>query len=205
MRVILASSSPRRREILKLIGLENFEIYPPEVSEVAVKKPSDVLKNAKLKARWVERTLKPEGETLIIASDTAVFLEGKFLGKPKNVEEAKKMLKTLSGKKHTVFTSVAVLYRDGNRRVLKAKNDKTPVWFKKLSDKEIDWYIRTGEPMDKAGAYGIQGYGALFIEKICGDYFTVMGLPPRVLYELVEELIGEERALKLFKGNSRTS
>jgi septum formation protein len=204
MKVILASSSPRRREILNLIGFKNFDIFPPEVQEVEVRKPSDVLKNAKLKALWVEKRLKPKEETLIIASDTAVFLEGKFLGKPKDVNEAKEMLRTLSGKKHTVYTAVMVLYRDKTKRVLKGRNDKTYVWFKKLSDREIEWYLQTGEPLDKAGAYGIQGYGAIFIEKIFGDYFTVMGLSPRVLYNLLKEILGEERSLKLLKGYNRT-
>jgi septum formation protein len=204
MKVILASSSPRRKEILNLIGFKNFDIFPPEVQEVEVRKPSDVLKNAKLKALWVEKRLKPKEETLIIASDTAVFLEGKFLGKPKDVNEAKEMLRTLSGKKHTVYTAVVVLYRDKTKRVLKGRNDKTYVWFKKLSDREIEWYLQTGEPLDKAGAYGIQGYGAIFIEKIFGDYFTVMGLSPRVLYNLLKEILGEERSLKLLKGYNRT-
>jgi predicted house-cleaning NTP pyrophosphatase (Maf/HAM1 superfamily) len=97
-----------------------------------------------------------------------------------------------------------VLYRDKTKRVLKGRNDKTYVWFKKLSDREIEWYLQTGEPLDKAGAYGIQGYGAIFIEKIFGDYFTVMGLSPRVLYNLLKEIFGEERSLKLLKGYNRT-
>lgn len=197
MRLVLASSSPRRREILKLIGLKNFEIVPPKVEEKPIKTPSDVKLNAYLKGRYVEKVLKPKGETLIIASDTAVFIRGKFLGKPKDRNEAIKMLKTLSGKWHKVHTAVVVIYKNGNHRRVLKRLFTTAVKFKRLTEREIDWYLSTGEPMDKAGAYGIQGYGAIFIEKLIGDYFTVMGLPAHGLYEMLKTLLGEERVLQL--------
>jgi septum formation protein len=199
MRVILASSSPRRKEILNLIGLKKFEVVPPKVKEKSIKTPADVVGNAYLKGRYVEKLLKPKGETLIIASDTAVFINGKFLGKPKNREEAKEMLKTLSGKWHKVHTAVVLIYKNKNRRRVLRKLFTTAVKFKKLTDREIDWYLSTGEPMDKAGAYGIQGYGAIFIEKLKGDYFTVMGLPASGLYKMLKEVLGEEKTLNLLK------
>jgi len=201
MKVILASSSPRRRQILELIGLKDFEVIPPEVSEIKVKKPHDVKLNALAKAKFVENLLKNQKEEgLVIASDTAVFLNGRFLGKPSSVEEAKRMLKSLSGNWHTVYTSLAVLKVDKTGKVDKRlKLHSTRVKFRKLSDREIDWYIATGEPLDKAGAYGIQGYGAIFVEKLVGDYFTVMGLPAAGLYEALKELLGEEEVLKLLK------
>ena len=202
MKVILASSSPRRKEILNLIGLKDFEIYPPRVREVVVKAPSDVKTNALRKAKWVYKRLKPfKGEEiLIIASDTAVFANGTFLGKPKSIKEARKFLKLLSGRWHTVYTTVAVIYRKPLKVARKITLSRTDVKFKPLTEKEIDWYISTGEPLDKAGAYGIQGYGAVFIEKLKGDYFTVMGLPAKELYSSLKSLIGLEKTLKLLSG-----
>ncbi|HID79824.1 MAG TPA: septum formation protein Maf [Aquifex aeolicus] len=198
MRLILASSSPRRREILKIIGLKNFEIIPPTGKELKVNSPKDVKANAILKARSVERGLSCKGEYLIIASDTAVFVEKKFLGKPKDREEAKQMLATLSGKWHTVYTAIGIIYRKFKKRVLKTHLDFARVKFKELSDKEIEWYLSTEEPYDKAGAYGIQGFGAIFIEKIVGDYFTVMGISPSKLYKLLVNVLGKEKTLNLF-------
>jgi septum formation protein len=184
---------------LELIGLRNFEVVPPEVREIRVKKPHDVKLNALLKAKAVADGLKRRGEeAIVIASDTAVFLDGKFLGKPATPEEARRMLKTLSGRWHSVYTALAVLRVDKTGKVDKRlKLYSTRVKFKKLSDREIDWYLSTGEPMDKAGAYGIQGYGAIFVEKLSGDYFTVMGLPAHGLYETLRELLGEEEVLNL--------
>ncbi len=197
MRVILASSSPRRREILNLIGLKNFEVFPPKVREVKVKGPSDVKLNAHLKAKAAFKTLNPKGETVIIASDTAVLLEGRFLGKPKDRNEARSMLLSLSGRWHTVYTSLAVLYLKGKSLRGELSLHRTRVKFKKLSPEEVEWYLNTGEPLDKAAAYGIQGYGAIFIERLVGDYFTVMGLPASGLYESLKKLLGEKAVLKL--------
>jgi septum formation protein len=197
MRIILASSSPRRREILRLIGLKNFEVLPPGCPELRVKSPADVRRNAVLKARCVEKNLAHRGEYLIVASDTAVFVNRQFLGKPKDSQEARLMLKTLSGRWHTVYTSLAVVYRNSRRRVLKTDLNPARVKFKNLSAEEIEWYLSTGEPYDKAGAYGIQGLGAIFIEKIKGDYFTVMGLSPSRLYKLLTDILGRKRTLQL--------
>ena len=202
MRIILASSSPRRREILELIGLKNFEIFPPKVKEVPIKSPFDVKRNALKKAKWVYKKLKPfKGkEFLIIASDTAVFLDNTFLGKPKNTKEAKRFLKLLSGRWHTVYTSLVLLYKKPLKVSRVITLSKTGVKFKPLTEKEIDWYISTGEALDKAGAYGIQGHGAIFIEELKGDYFTVMGLPAKELYRGLKELLGTERTLALLNG-----
>ncbi len=200
MEVILASSSPRRRQILNLIGLKDFKVVPPKGREVKVRKPSDVRKNALLKGESVLKGLPKVGKYLVIASDTAVFINGRFLGKPSSPQEAREMLKTLSGNWHTVYTSIGVFLKEGSRVRKKLILDRARVKFKKLSDGEIDWYISTGEPLDKAGAYGIQGYGAIFVEKIVGDYFTVMGMSPNKLYRLLVELLGEERVLKLLNG-----
>ncbi len=202
MRIILASSSPRRREILNLIGLKSFEVYPPRVKEIVPKTPFDVKTNALKKAKWVYKRLKPfkTKELLVIASDTAVFVNGQFLGKPKNAKEAKKFLKYLSNRWHTVYTALAVIYRKPLKVSRKLTLSKTEVKFKPLTEKEIDWYISTGEPLDKAGAYGIQGYGAIFIEELRGDYFTVMGLPVKELYETLKELLNMQKTLQLLNG-----
>ncbi len=182
---------------MNLIGLKNFEALPPTCAELKVNSPKDVKTNAILKAKSVERRLSRKGEYLIIASDTAVFIDQKFLGKPKDRDEAKQMLSTLSGNWHTVYTAIAVIYRNSKQRVLKTHLDSARVKFKELSDEEIEWYLSTGEPYDKAGAYGIQGFGAIFIEKIAGDYFTVMGMSPSKLYKLLVNVLGKERALSL--------
>ncbi len=203
MKVILASSSPRRKEILNLIGLKNFETVSPKVKEIPVSMPHDVVKNALKKAKWVFNEIKPKGETLIIASDTAVSVNGRFLGKPKNEEEARKMLQTLRGRWHNVYTAISVIYSKPRKRVIKYQLDRARVFFKHISDDEIEWYIQTGEPLDKAGAYGIQGYGALFVERIVGDYFTVMGMSPSVLYEILRDILGTYRTLELLKPPSK--
>jgi len=198
MKVVLASSSPRRREILKLIGLKHFEVFSPEVEEIKVKKPFHVKLNALKKAKAAARHFE---NALVIAADTAVFLNGRFLGKPKNAEEARRMLAALSGRWHTVYTGVALLLKaKGLKKRLSIFSAR--VKFSKLSAEEIDWYLSTGEPLDKAGAYGIQGKGALFVEAIRGDFFTVMGLPASGLYKMLKELLGQEGALSLLKINS---
>ena len=183
---------------MSLVGLKDFKVLPPKGKEVEVKTPEDVKRNAILKGKSVLKRLPYGDEYIVIASDTAVFIDNRFLGKPKNPEEAKRFLRTLSGRWHTVYTATAVFHKKGHRLRRKIVLDRTRVLFKKLSDREIDWYLKTGEPLDKAGAYGIQGYGALFIEKIVGDYFTVMGLSPNKLYKALVELLGEKRALELF-------
>lgn len=181
MAVVLASSSPRRRELLKMMGIDDFAVMPAEVDEAVPNLPPDeaVIHIAQLKARKVAETYP--ADDLIIAADTLVYLNGEALGKPETDSDARTMLRRLSGVRHTVYTGVA-LVKDGRET---AFAERTEVYFRELLEAEIDAYIKTGEPMDKAGAYGAQGRGAVFIKRIEGDFFNVMGLP---ICRLVETL-----------------
>jgi septum formation protein len=184
MKYILASASPRRKELLKQIGIE-YDVIVSDCDESYEEnlQPYDVVKElAKRKAKAVYESLTDvTEETMIIAADTVVAHNGKILGKPKDRVDAKKMLSELSGDKHTVYTGVALLNaKTGEYKA--AFYEKADVFFRKLTYKEIEAYINTGEPMDKAGAYGIQGKGAILVDKIEGDYFTIVGLPLTKLY-----------------------
>ena len=172
MKYILASGSPRRRELLKFI-IPEFEIITADIEEVcpdnmAAKECPEYL--ALKKAKAVAKNY--DGFT-VIGADTAVFLGEKMLGKPKDKRQAIKMLKSLSGKTHSVITGCAIV--NGKRQ--KSFSVETTVKFLELDDSQINEYIATNEPFDKAGAYGIQGFGSLLVEGICGDYFNVVGLP----------------------------
>ena len=172
MKYILASGSPRRKELLKFI-IPEFEIITADIEEVcpdtmAAKERPEYL--ALKKAKAVAKN--HEGFT-VIGADTAVFLGEEMLGKPKDRAEAIKMLKSLSGKTHSVITGCAIVNGEKERSF----SVETTVKFLKLDNIEINKYIETNEPFDKAGAYGIQGFGSLLIEGICGDYFNVVGLP----------------------------
>ena len=183
MDIILASQSPRRKELMGQIGLK-FKVISPNVDEHMEGNPSPAQLVEELslrKARAVAR--QADGEALIVAADTVVALEGTVLGKPEDEREAFAMLSALSGNRHYVYTGVTVL-RDG-RAV--TQHEVTTVTFRELEPDEISSYIATGEPMDKAGAYGIQGLGALLVSGIEGDYFNVMGLP---VYRLGRILAG---------------
>lgn len=173
MQVILASASPRRLALLQQIGIA-AEVCPAdfdEVSGTAVQAEDVVLANAEGKCKAI---VKIKGDNLpVIAADTVVVAEGVILGKPQNAEDAVKMLKQLSGKTHKVLTGIAVSYAGK----MLAEVCETKVVFRKLTDEEIRKYVATGEPLDKAGAYGIQGRGAVLVEKIDGCYNNVVGLP----------------------------
>ena len=174
MGIVLASGSPRRRELLSMIGIEDFKVIADENEEVmphGLSPERTVCEIALGKARNVSRYCGTYD--IIIAADTLVYLDGLPLGKPSCPDDAAAMLKSLSGKRHKVYTGVALLA--GGKHIACA--EMTGVHFRKLSDAEISAYVRTGEPMDKAGAYGAQGRGAIFIERIEGDFFNVMGLP----------------------------
>lgn len=181
MEIILASKSPRRYELLKMIGFKQLKVVPASGEEEISNLPPDqtVAKIAMAKAREVRS--KCRREDLIIAADTLVYLDGQALGKPKDEREAKNMLNQLSGRRHTVYTGVALIQADQEA----AASEMTHVFFRHLSEDEIEAYIQTGEPMDKAGAYGAQGKGAMLIEKIEGDFFNVMGLPLCRLYKML--------------------
>jgi septum formation protein len=179
IKVALVSSSPRRREILSMVGIP-FRVVKVSVEEELYPSPLETaVKNAEKKVLAAQELLE-EGE-VALAADTIVVLDGKILGKPKDEGEAKEFLKRLSGRWHEVITGFALKF--GNKLVSEAVESR--VKFKRLSLNEINWYVSTGEPLDKAGAYGIQGKGALFIEELDGDYFTVMGLPVSRIYDIL--------------------
>lgn len=185
MDIILASQSPRRRELLQQMGLRGFRVLAPDVDETADERipPSQLVEELSLrKARAVARQVGEDD--IIIAADTVVALEGAVLGKPRDEGEAFAMLSALSGNRHRVYTGVTVLWGE---RVLTAC-ESTAVTFRELESEEISHYIATGEPMDKAGAYGIQGLGALLVSGMEGDYFNVMGLPVFRLGRMLAEL-----------------
>ncbi|MBQ6618358.1 MAG: septum formation inhibitor Maf [Phascolarctobacterium sp.] len=173
MQVILASASPRRLALLQQIGIE-ATVCPADFDEVsgsAVQAEDVVLANAVGKCQAV---VKIKGDSLpVIAADTVVVAEGVILGKPQDAEDAFEMLKQLSGKTHKVLTGIAVSYAGE----MLAEVCETKVVFRELTDEEIKNYVATGEPLDKAGAYGIQGKGAVLVEKIDGCYNNVVGLP----------------------------
>ena len=174
MNIILASTSPRRRELLGQMGIREFSIVSPEVDEHVPGHPAPAALVEELSARKAGAVAeKSGGDDLVIAADTVVALDGAVLGKPRDEESAFAMLSALSGREHRVYTGVTV--RQGER--VRTAHEETAVRFRPLSPEEIRAYIATGEPMDKAGAYGIQGLGALLVEGIVGDYFNVMGLP----------------------------
>lgn len=173
MKLILASGSPRRRELMERMGLQ-FEVKAADADETLVPGLSaqeQVVRLSQIKAQAVAGTLTEEA--VIVAADTVVVLDGTILGKPRDAADAKKMLMAFSGRCHHVLTGLTVLGPKG----AESHCEETEVYFRPLSEGEIDRYIATGESMDKAGAYGIQGYAALFVEKLAGDYYNVMGLP----------------------------
>ncbi len=167
--LILASASPRRAQLLAQIGLE-FLVVKSGLWETEILREEDVPKMALAKARRVARSYPGR---FVLGADTAVFCGGKALGKPRDEKEAAEMLRSLSGRVHHVITGLALI-RDGRER---AASEKTMVSMRLLQEKEIEAYVSSGEPLDKAGAYGIQGRGAIFVEYIEGCYFNVVGLP----------------------------
>lgn len=173
-KIILASQSPRRRQLLEQMGITDFVICPAKGEEdMGAQLPPDRLSEALALAKAREVAAQAGPEDIMIAADTIVTLDHQVLGKPHSREEAVSMLETLSGRHHVVYTGLAVLR--GGETV--SDYEATQVRFRPLSREEIAAYVATGEPMDKAGAYGIQGRGALLVEGIVGDYFNVMGLP----------------------------
>lgn len=179
-RLILASQSPRRRELLALIGLAH-DVVPADIDEAALpdEQPAP---HAERLAREKAATIAALHPTaVVVGSDTIVVLDGQILGKPRDEAEAIRMLQSLSGRTHTVLTAVAV----ARGALLVSGVESVEVTFRALSDRRIAAYVATGEPMDKAGAYGIQGYGATLVERIHGDYFAVMGLALGRLIELL--------------------
>lgn len=185
MDIILASKSPRRRALLEQMGVKDFRILTPDIDEHMDRElpPAELVRQISLeKAQAVAAQADPNA--VIIAADTVVALDGVVLGKPADEEEAFRMLSLLSGNRHQVYTGLTVLRGEQ----VFSQWEETSVTFRPLTAEEIEAYIATGEPMDKAGAYGIQGYGALFIEGISGDYYNVMGLPVCRLGQILGQL-----------------
>ena len=185
MKLILASQSPRRRELLGLFHIP-FDIRVADIDESMDPNKAPALEVARVSRAKAEATPR-QPEDVVIAADTIVVLEGRVLGKPKSEAHAAEMLSALSGNGHQVMTGVTVLRGD---RVL-THTEITDIHFRELSQKEILGYVATGEPMDKAGAYGIQGGAALFAEKMHGDYYNVMGLPVCRLWQMLREIAPE--------------
>lgn len=181
--ITLASSSPRRRALLEMLGIAH-EVVPADVEErpeagedaeaMAVR-----LAGAKARSVWEAQPERP-----VLAADTVVVVDGQLLGKPADADEAARMLERLSGREHTVVTAVALIDRGGRAAT---RCDVTQVRFRPLTAEMIRDYVATGEPLDKAGAYGVQGKGALLVERVEGDFFGVMGLPLRLVAELLED------------------
>ena len=172
--IVLASGSPRRRELLERIGITDFDIRIPEVEESfpeGLTAPEVVAYISKEKADAAAKLCTPD--EIVITADTMVFLDDRRLGKPRDEAHALEMLTALQGRRHTVCTGVTV--QRGSRRL--TESESTAVFFRPASEAELRNYIATGEPMDKAGAYGVQGRGALLVERLEGDFFNVMGLP----------------------------
>ncbi len=173
MKLILASGSPRRRELLAQIGLTDFTVHPADVEERIDPNATPAQAVVALATQKAQAVAAQFPEDLVLAADTVVALDGAILGKPKDAHHAAQMLQSLSGRSHLVYTGFALA--QGGR--LETGYEETAVHFRSLTKGEIAAYVSAGEPMDKAGAYGIQGLGAVFITGIDGDYFNVVGLP----------------------------
>ena len=184
MDIILASQSPRRRELLGQMGFTDFIIRPAQGEETIDPDLSpDKLVEALSAQKCAEVAALSNDDDLVIAADTVVAIDGTVLGKPRSIPDAFAMLSRLSGRHHTVYTGVTV---SRNGETLTA-HEATAVHFRPLTAEEIEAYIATGEPMDKAGSYGIQGYGAMLVEGISGDYFNVVGLPVCLLGRMLKQ------------------
>lgn len=182
---ILASGSPRRRELLSGLGLD-FTVQPSGAEEPIDPSLSPQLTVERLSLlKAADVAAAQTGQALVLGADTIVWLDGQILGKPRDADNARQMLMRLSGKTHSVFTGISVVRVSDGKCV--SVCEQTQVRFRALSEEDISRYLATGEPLDKAGAYGIQGRGALLIERIDGDYFNVVGLPLCRLAALLRE------------------
>jgi septum formation protein len=181
--VVLASASPRRRELLDLVGIRHT-VHPADIDESILpdeSPPAYVERLAREKALAIAKAFP---DRIVIGADTTVVLGDDILGKPEDVADAKRMIARLAGHTHEVCTGIAVVYQGRPASAV----ERVAVTFRVLTSREIDAYVATGEPMDKAGAYGIQGWGATIVERIDGDYFSVMGLGLRRLVALLADV-----------------
>lgn len=182
--IVLASASPRRKAIFEMLSIKAL-VFPARVEEDSelISPHKLVQEHARRKAEFVAG--KMPQSTIVVGADTIVYINGKVLGKPADEYEAYEYLNQLSGNKHNVYSGIAVCYKHQTRTAYA----RSLVEFNLLSRGEMESYVATGEPMDKAGAYGIQGYGSQFIKKITGCYFNVMGFPVSTFYQLIREMI----------------
>jgi septum formation protein len=185
-KLLLASSSPRRAEILRAVNWP-FHALATNIDETLAPEESAPQAVERLALEKAEAAAKLNPSLLVLGADTTVVVDSEILGKPQDEAEARRMLRLLSGKWHDVLTGVALVRTEGNGCRVVA-HEITQVRFGAMTDAEIDWYVRSGEPMDKAGAYAVQGRAALFIEEIRGDYWNVVGLPIRLVYKLASEI-----------------
>lgn len=189
--LLLASQSPRRAEILRAVGWP-FETFAVEIDESLREGERAESYVKRLALEKAEAAARLKDAPLILGADTTVVIDGEILGKPATDEDARRMLRLLSNRWHEVLTGVALVSigseeaQVGSHSVV--EHETTRVRFGAMTEQEIDWYVRTGEPADKAGAYAVQGYAALFIEEIEGDYWNVVGLPVRLVYKLASSL-----------------
>ena len=189
MNYILASQSPRRKELLSLLNIP-FTVRVADIDEAmdpALSPYEEVTRVSRLKAEAIPRT----PDDIVIAADTIVVCDGKVLGKPIDARDACRMLSMLSGRAHQVMTGMTVLR--GDRAI--SHTEVTDVYFRSLTPQQIEAYVASGDPMDKAGSYGIQSGAAIFVEKICGDYYNVVGLPVCRLSQILEQIAPREEAL----------
>lgn len=188
-RLILASASPRRREILAQVGAE-FEVIPAKGEELLTStEPKEaVLQLSCQKAEETAGRLSGDaGNIVVLGADTIVSLDGAILGKPKDKKDAVRMLGLLNGREHSVFTGVTMIVRGDGKEQIISFYEETRVFMYPMTKEQIQAYTETGEPLDKAGAYGIQGKCAVYIEKIVGDYYNVVGLPVAAIYQNLEK------------------
>lgn len=183
MKLILASASPRRRELLGYFGLP-FEVIPATGPEVPPDE-ADAGETARaLSLAKAREVADAHPDAVVVGADTVVEIDGVILGKPRDTEDARRMLRLLSGREHRVYTGLTVI-KDGRAESLW---ERTRVFFRPMTEAEIDAYVATGEPMDKAGAYGYQGRAGIFVERIEGDFFNVVGLPLCLLGKMLSEI-----------------
>jgi septum formation protein len=192
--LVLASGSPRRRELLEGLGVR-FKVRPVDLDESPV--PGESPRDYVLRLAIEKAAARVERGELVLAADTTVVVDGEILGKPLDDDDARRMLRLLAGREHSVLTGIALHCSSGKA----AEVDETLVRFAPLSEAEIDWYVATGEPRDKAGAYAIQGLGSLFVEGVEGSWSNVVGLPVPRMYRLFARL-GYD--LKAFRFTPRT-
>lgn len=187
MKIVLASASPRRRELLAGLGLEYTVLVSGVEEQITEKEPARVVEELSARKAYdvLQRLLSADSqeEFLVIGADTIVAVEGHILGKPADARAAAEMLKQLSDRRHQVYTGVTLYHYSRGEIGRRTFHECTQVLFYPMTEEEISWYISTGEPMDKAGAYGIQGLGSRFVKAIEGDYSNVVGLPVARLYQ----------------------